>query len=60
MISKFIDNKKIGGIIDSMQESLKLQGYINVLVNWAEKWQIKFRPDKGEVMHLGITNDALL
>jgi len=32
---------------DSLQEDL------NVLVQWSEKWLLKFNPDKCKVMHIG-------
>jgi len=33
-----------------------LQKYLDTLIMWAEKWQMKFNVDKCRVMHVGSNN----
>eukprot|EP00061_Rhincodon_typus_P005547 g25185.t1 len=48
LISKFADNTKIGGVVDSEEDCRRIQQYIDQLEAWAEKRQVKFNPDKCE------------
>eukprot|EP00061_Rhincodon_typus_P007614 g29472.t1 len=48
MISKFVDDTKIGGIVDSEKGYQKLQQDLNQLGKWAEKWQMEVNIDKCE------------
>ena len=43
MISKFADDTKIDGIIDSEEGYQKLQQDLDQLGKWAEKWQMEFK-----------------
>lgn len=52
MIGRFI------WVVKSLEGHLKLQGDTDVLVKWAEKWQIEFNPEKCKMMHFGSTNEA--
>ena len=49
------DTKLYRGVSDSHDRSL-LQGDIDALEEWAEKWQLPFNQDKCKLMHLGSTN----
>ena len=40
------------------EDCQKIQQGIDRLVNWAEKWQMEFNPDKCEVMHFGRSNSG--
>eukprot|EP00061_Rhincodon_typus_P014326 g41274.t1 len=47
-VSKFVDDTKIGGIVDSKEGYLRLQRDLDHLGQWAEKWQMEFNLDKCE------------
>eukprot|EP00061_Rhincodon_typus_P015499 g43209.t1 len=49
LVSKFVDDTKIGGVADSEEDSQRIQQDIYQLEAWAEKWQMEFNPDKCEV-----------
>ena len=53
MVSKFADDTKIGGIVDSEEGYLGLQWDLDQLGQWADEWQMEFNLDKCEVMHFG-------
>ena len=53
MVSKFADDTKIGGIVDSEEGYLGLQRDLDQLGRWADEWQMEFNLDKCEVMHFG-------
>ena len=50
MVSKFADDTKIGGIVDSEEGDLGLQRDLDQLGQWADEWQMEFNLDKCEVM----------
>eukprot|EP00061_Rhincodon_typus_P004217 g22023.t1 len=56
MISKFADDIKIDGIVDSEEGYRKLQQDLDLLEKWAEKWHMEFNIDKCEVLHFGKSN----
>ena len=56
MISKFADDTKIGGVVDSEEGFLRLQQDLDQMGQWAEKWQMEFNSDKCEVLHFGKAN----
>ena len=56
-ISKFADDTKITGRVTSRAEKLQLQSDLDQLVNWSNKWQMKFNLDKCKVLHIGSSND---
>eukprot|EP00061_Rhincodon_typus_P003342 g19860.t1 len=53
LISKFVDDIKIGGVADSEQDRQRVQQDIDQLEAWSEKWQMEFNPKKCEVMQFG-------
>ena len=58
MVSKFADDTKIGGIVDSEKSYLQLQRDLEQLGQWADEWQMEFNLDKRKVMHFGRSNRA--
>ena len=56
-ISKFADDTKIANIVNNKNDSIRLQSDINRLMEWADKWQMKFNVDKCKVMHIGKQNN---
>ena len=42
MVSKFADDTKIGGIVDSEESYLGLQQDLDRLGQWADEWQMEF------------------
>ena len=57
MVSKFADDTKIGGIVDSEEGYLGLQWDLDQLGQWDE-WQMELNSDKCEVMHFGRLNQG--
>ena len=53
IISKFVNDMKIGNIINNDGENLELQKGIDMSVGWADKWQVKLNAEKSEVVHCG-------
>ena len=56
MVSKFVDDTKIGGIVDSEGGYLGLQQYLDQLDQWADEWQMEFNLDTCVVMHFSRLN----
>eukprot|EP00061_Rhincodon_typus_P003539 g20325.t1 len=48
MVSRFVDDTKIGGIVDSEEGFLRFQRDLDQMGQWAEKWQMEFSLDKCE------------
>eukprot|EP00061_Rhincodon_typus_P014892 g42258.t1 len=48
MISKFADDTKIGGVVDSEEAYLRVQWDLDQMGHWAKEWQTKFNLDKCE------------
>ncbi|KAF9761618.1 RNA-directed DNA polymerase from mobile element jockey [Nosema granulosis] len=55
-ISKFADNSRIGGKVQTEVECQQIHIDLNKIDNWSEKWQIKFNVDICNVMHKGPHN----
>ncbi|XP_062906374.1 uncharacterized protein LOC134347835 [Mobula hypostoma] len=55
-ISKYADDTKIGRVVDNEVGFQSLQRELGQLEEWAERWQMEFNADKGEVLHFGRTN----
>ena len=58
MVSKFADDTKIGGIVDSEEGYLGLQMVLDQLGQRADKWQMEFNLDKCKVMHFVRSNQG--
>ena len=52
-IKMFADDTKIWAKITVREDAGSLQEDLNRLVQWSEKWLLKFNPDKCKVMHIG-------
>lgn len=57
MISKFADDTKIGINANDELAIEQLQGDLNKIGDWSEKWQMPFNLDKCKVMHVGHRNN---
>ena len=55
-ISKFADDTKLGNRAYVRSDVEKLQKDLNLIVRWADKWQMQFNLSKCKVMHLGCHN----
>jgi len=58
MILKFADDTKILGTVNCWEDRNRLQKDLDRLVDWADKWQMKFNVGKCKVMHLGGGNEG--
>ena len=56
MVSKFADDTKIGGIVDSEESYLRLQRDLDQLGQWADDCQMEFNLGKCEMMRFGRLN----
>ena len=54
----FADDTKLFQGISSHEDCLQLQGDLNRLVDWSQKWQMRFNEAKCNVLHLGSTNSC--
>ena len=57
-IMKFADDTKITASISSVEERNILQTDLTRLMEWSEKWQMKFNVNKCQVMHYGFNNPS--
>jgi ribonucleases P/MRP protein subunit RPP40 len=55
-ILKLADDTKIFRKVGTGESVNKLRADLQVLVNWSDKWQMKFNTDKCKVMHIGANN----
>ncbi|KAK4830178.1 hypothetical protein QYF61_008969 [Mycteria americana] len=55
-ISKFADNTKLGGAVDSLKGQEVLQVDLDRLEHWAVINGMKFNKSKGRILHLGWSN----
>ena len=52
-LSKFADNTKLGGKVDSRGRGDQLQESIDTCIDWAEDWEMEFNLSKCKVLGMG-------
>lgn len=52
-VSVFADDTKISRVINLHQDIEILQNDLNIIKEWAGKWQMRFNVEKCKVLHLG-------
>ena len=55
-VAKFGDDTKLGGKVICTEDCDRIQGDLNKLIDWSEKWSMCFNTDKCKVMHTGDKN----
>ena len=55
-LSKFADDTKIGRIIRSDEDTMALQADLEIMYEWADKWQMQFNISKCKVLSIGRDN----
>lgn len=56
MCQMYADDTKVFSRADSDDFTAQLQRDLDNLVNWADKWQLRFNADKCHILHLGHNN----
>ena len=56
ILSKFADDTKVGKIISGDEDRQLLQTALDLLCNWADRWEMRFNVEKCHVLHLGKNN----
>ena len=56
IIKKFADDTKVGHVMETEADRVKLQEALNALCNWATTWGMAFNVKKCKVMHVGPKN----
>ncbi len=58
-LSKFADDTKLAGLVESLEQSRVLQSDLDRLRDWALEWDMQFNIDKCKVMHVGAKNSGI-
>jgi hypothetical protein len=56
MLIKFADDTKVGRVIRSDSDRAALQAALDRLMQWSDKWGMRFNVGKCKVMHIGRNN----
>ena len=56
-LSKFADDTKLGGEVDSRGVGDQIQESIDTCIDWAKDWQREFNLSKGKVLGMGKNNE---
>ena len=56
-LSKFVDDTKLGGKVDSRGGGEQIQESIDTCTDWAKDWQMEFNLSKCKVLRMGKNNE---
>ena len=56
-LSKFADDTKFGGKVDSRGGGDQIQESIDTCIDWAKYWQMEFNLNKCKVLGMGKNNE---
>ena len=59
-ISKFTDDTKMAGVVETLEDYRQFQAGIDGLARWSQDWQLLFNVSKCKIMHFGGSNQRFL